>query len=99
MNLRSTFLAPSPEKLALSHEGDSEFSVPLLRCKQSTDHTDEVSKGETLRQITSGRIPGMNYFPYSGFPWTWKAAVLDHGILYWKRNGDSGQRQRLARSV
>lgn len=95
MNLRSAFLTPSPEKLGLSHEGepwDSEFSAPLLRCKQSTDHTDEVSKGETLRQITSGRIPGLNYFPHSGFPRTWKASVLDHDILYWKRNGDSGQR-------
>lgn len=54
MSLRSTFLAPSPEKLGLSYEG----GTLGLRCKQSRDDTDEVS-----RQVTPGRIPGLNHFP------------------------------------
>lgn len=74
MSLRNTFLAPSPEKLGLSHEGGTlgpwEFSAPLLRCKQSIDEVSrqvitldyDLSMEETLRQITPGRIPGLNCF-------------------------------------
>lgn len=41
------FLAPSPEKLGLSHGEEprhSEFSAPFLQCRWTTDHTDDNSR-------------------------------------------------------